>query len=464
MFDATHLALAYVLFEWAIRIVMLVVIPLRRPPEAARSWLLLAFFLPIPALVLFRLIGFARFPAWRRARFHEAAKLRDQACAALPALAPTSQIARLAASIGGFPACTGNRIALDADYDAIIASMIGEIDAARHSVHLLTYIFADDATGKRMAAALARAVDRGVSVRVLIDALGSRPWVKRSLTLLHKAGVDVHLTLPIRFASLRRARGDLRNHRKLCIVDGEIAFVGSINIVDRDFRRGIVNDELVARVRGPVVTTLDAVFATDWHLETGQFLPPCKVPVSCGEATLQSVPSGPDYGAMGYERVLVELVHEANERVEIVTPYLIPDGALLVAMKNAVARGVSVTLILSRVIDQKLVRLAQRSFYDELLHAGITILRYRERLLHTKSVAVDGHIGIVGSSNADIRSFMLNAEISLMIHDDAATQALESIHHHYVSASDRLTLEEWRARPVVVKLVENLARLLTPLL
>ncbi|HUD27586.1 MAG TPA: phospholipase D-like domain-containing protein [Novosphingobium sp.] len=464
MFDAAHLALAYLLLEWAIRVAMIVVIPLRRPPEAARSWLLLVLFLPVPALLLFRMIGTARFPMWRRERFDEVAPLRQGIAAALPGPDEQRQIARLARHIGGFPACDGNRMDLEDDYEAIVSAMIAAVDDARRSVHLQTYIFADDATGLRMADALARAVGRGVNVRVLVDALGSRPWAKRSMAILRGAGVDAHLTLPIRFASLRRARGDLRNHRKLCIVDGRIAFVGSLNVVDRDFKPGIVNDELVARVEGPVVAALDAVFCTDWHLETNRIPAACSIPKRCGTFTLQAVPSGPDYGALGYERLLVEMVHDARERVEIVTPYLIPDEALLVAMKNAVARGVRVTLILSKVIDQKLVRLAQRSFYDELLRSGIVILRYRDRLLHTKSVAVDGRTGIVGSSNADIRSFMLNAEISLLIPDPAATAILERVHKRYIRESDPLTLDEWRTRPRAMALLENFARLMTPLL
>lgn len=464
MFDAAHLTLWYLLLEWTIRIAMIVVIPLRRPPEAARSWLLLVLFLPVPALILFRMIGNARFPAWRRERFDEAAFLRDAAADALPLLPDPPQIARLARRVGGFPACTGNSIVFEADYDAIVSAMVEAIDAAQFSVHLQTYIFAPDRTGTRIADALARAVGRGLHVRVLVDALGSRPWARRSLALLHDAGVEAHLTLPIRFASLRRARGDLRNHRKLCIVDGQTAFVGSLNIVDRDFKPGIVNDELVARVSGPVVAAFEAVFATDWHLETDRTLPPCPPPSPCGTTALQAVPSGPDYGTLGYERLLVEVVHAAQERVEIVTPYLIPDEALLVAMKNAVARGVEVTVILSRVTDQHIVRLAQRSFYDELLTAGIILQRYRDRLLHAKSVSVDGAIGIVGSSNADIRSFMLNAEISMVIHDAHAAATLEAIHRRYIEGSDRLTLTQWRGRSRIVALLENLARLMTPLL
>lgn len=465
MIDASHLALGYLLLEWAIRLVMIVVIPLRRPAEAARSWLLLVLFLPVPALLLYRLIGRASFPSWRRARFESTAKMRIGIAVELRGAAPDpSQLARLARTLGGFPAVGGNAIALIPGYEAAIAAMVAAIDGATRQVHLLTYIFADDATGHAIADALGRARARGVAVRVLIDALGSRRWAKRSLAMLRDRGIDARLVLPVRFAALRRARSDLRNHRKLCLIDGVRGFVGSQNIVDRDFKPGIVNDELVARVEGPVVAALDAVFASDWAMETEEMLPALPIAAPAGDVLLQAMPSGPDFGVPGFERLLVELVHGARDHVAIVSPYLIPDEALLAALANAVGRGVTVDLIVSSVVDQRLVSLAQRSYYDELLEAGVRLYRYRDRLLHAKNVTVDGAIGVVGSSNADVRSFTLNAEISLILHDADACAALAEIQQACVATSDLLTIAAWRARPRSARLAENLARLVSPLL
>lgn len=463
--DGDHLTLLYLLLEWVIRIVMIIVIPLRRPPEAARSWLLLVLFLPVPALILYRLIGRPRFPAWRTKRFQETAPLRQTIVDALSVHhSRDNDIAVLAEHLGGWPSTAGNRIVFHTDYETIVASMVEAIERARTSVHLLTYIFADDATGRRLSHALADAVARGVHVRVLVDALGSRPWARRSIAMLRNAGVEARLVLPVQPLALRRARSDLRNHRKLCLIDGRLGFVGSLNIVDRDFKAGIVNDELVAQIEGPAVAPLDGVFATDWYLETGKRLSLSAVSGSCGDSTVQTIPSGPDYGEGGYERLLVELVHRARHCVTLVTPYLVPDDALLVAMKNAVARGATVKLILSQVIDQRLVRLAQRSFYTELLQAGVQIHLYRDHLLHAKSVSVDRLFGLVGSSNADIRSFMLNAEISVMLEDRATVERLDRIHDAYEARSDRLMLAQWRTRSRPVRLAENLARLVTPLL
>ncbi|WP_338053867.1 phospholipase D-like domain-containing protein [Sphingobium estronivorans] len=188
------------------------------------------------------------------------------------------------------------------------------------------------------------------------------------------------------------------------------------------------------------------------------------VPGVAGSAILQAMPSGPDFGVPGFERLLVELVHGAAQRVAIVSPYLIPDEALLTAIKNATARGVTVDLIVSQAVDQRLVSFAQRSYYQELLEAGVRLHRYRDHLLHAKNVSIDGAIGIIGSSNADVRSFMLNAEISLILHDPDASAELAAIQQVYIDRSELLTLDGWKRRSIGARLLENLARLVSPLL
>ncbi|WP_288197499.1 phospholipase D-like domain-containing protein, partial [uncultured Pleomorphomonas sp.] len=355
-------------------------------------------------------------------------------------------------------------LSLMSDYDRSIDSLVADIDAAEASVHLLTYIFADDATGRKVAAALGRAAHRGVDVRVLIDAVGSRPWLRRTRALLAAEGVPYRLALPVRWwTTVRRARADLRNHRKIAVIDGRLAYVGSQNIVDRNFRRGVVNDELVARIEGPVAVAVAAVFASDWYLETREVLPLPPMPAAAA-APAQVMPSGPDYGVPGFERLLVALIHAAETQVTLVSPYLIPDEALLAALQTAAYRGVAIDLVVSRVVDQRLVRLAQRSFYDELMSMGVRIHRYRGHLLHAKHVSVDGRIGVVGSGNADLRSFMLNAEISLLLYDPAEVAQLVAQQAQCMALSDRLDLLEWRRRPMAMSLAENLARLVGPLL
>ncbi|SNS17747.1 cardiolipin synthetase 2 [Sphingomonas laterariae] len=464
-----ELGTAWYVFEWLIRLVMLVVVPRRRAPTAAASWLLLIFFLPVPGLLLFLAIGSPKFPQWRSDRFRRLAPRADALVARLAAAPATldgrdKDIAALAQRLGRLPPVGGNAVALIDDYDGMIRQLIADIDGARRSVRLLVYIFADDATGRAVIAALARAVARGVACHVLVDPVGSHRWVRGTLQLLRAAGVDVRTTLPMRL--LRgRTRRDMRNHRKLFLIDGAIGYAGSQNIVDKDFRPGVVNRELVVRAEGPIVAEMDGLFVADWFLETEAMLDAAPaIPPAAGPVTAQLLPSGADFQRRGFETLLVWQLHQARHRAVIVTPYLIPNEDLLAAMQTASLRGVEVHLVVSAVVDQALVNLAQSSYYDELLRHGVRIHRFRDYLLHAKSVSIDGRLAIVGSSNVDIRSFQLNEEVSLLLFGADAAAPLDAIQRGYIAGSDELTLDAWRRRPTPRKIGENLARLMSPLL
>ena len=454
--------------EWLIRLAMLLVVPFRRSPAATRTWLLLIFFLPIPGLLLFLLIGSPRFPAWRMERFqHTRAFLRDlrgrlQARGAVPGEVP--EVSELAERLGDLPAVGGNGLELIEDYDAGIARLIADIDGAKHHVRILSYIFADDVVGCQVIDALGRAVRRGVACHVLIDGVGSHHWIRGTLRALQQRGVEARAALP--FRPFRHwTRRDMRNHRKLFIVDGAIGYAGSQNIVARDFRPGIVNRELVARVSGPAVAEMTAVFLTDWYLETEQLLEPeLAIPAASGECRMQVLPSGADYPLEGFQTLLTWQIGRARREVVLVTPYFIPDDSLVAALTTAVVRGVEVRVIVSKVVDQRLVNLAQSSYYEELLRCGVHIHRYRDFLLHAKTVRIDDSLGIIGSSNVDIRSFQLNEEVSLLLLDRPSIDRLRTIHDSYLAGSDELTLDEWCKRGPLRKLAEIGAQLVSPLL
>jgi cardiolipin synthase len=302
---------------------------------------------------------------------------------------------------------------------------------------------------------------------VLIDFLGGRRWARSLGTKLTAAGVAVHRVLPVSFFLRKSARADLRNHRKIAVLDGRVAYTGSQNLVDSAFKPGINYEELVARVAGPVVLELQAVFAADWFMETEEVLNTANLfpePVAMGTASAQVLPSGPDYSVTNVQRLVVALVHGATKRVVITTPYFVPDVALLQALDTAVRRGVDVHLVVSRIADQLLVSLAQRSYYAELLEAGVRVHLYRERFLHAKHLTIDDSVTVIGSSNMDLRSFTLNAEVSLIVYDRDVTARLREQQERYFKGSDLLTPDEWRQRSGLVKLCENLARLMSPLL
>lgn len=465
-----HLQTFWYLSEWAIRIGALLVVPLHRMPAATRAWLLLIFFLPLPGLVLFLLIGSPRFPAWRQARFRALRPFFEATAAALhappPAVAEQAQAARLAQTLGGFPATAGNRAEFLDSYEGVVDRLVEDIDRAERHVLLLVYIFADDAVGHRVAAALGRAVGRGVRAQVMFDPVGSHRWRAGTLRLLRAQGVQVREAMPWRLVR-NRLRRDMRNHRKLFAIDGRIGYAGSQNIVAKNFRPGVVNHELVVRVTGPVVAAIEAVVRADWSLESGEppgAAPQPAAPVAGGSALAQLLPSGADYPMEGFESLLVWQIHRACERVLIVTPYFIPDEDLLGALRTAAARGVAVDIVLSGVVDQQLVHLSQCSYYDDLLTAGVRIHLYRHYLLHAKNVSVDGRLAIAGSSNVDLRSFQLNLEASLLLHDAASVAQLEGIQRGYIAAADPVDPVAWRRRPMLRRLAENAARLFNSLL
>lgn len=462
--------------EWVIRLAMLAVVPFRRAPAAANSWLVLIFFLPWPGLLLYLLIGRTTLPRWRMDlvdRLPEALggvfqRLRAHPNISHPDVGPELEPAvRLARNLGRMPILGGNAVELLADYDGIINRLIADIDAARDHVHLLYYIFADDATGNRILDALARALRRGVKCRVLIDAVGSRVPLRTLWWKLKAAGVAVRETLPIHFFSWRRIRLDLRNHRKIAVLDGRVGYTGSQNLVNATFKEGIVYEELMARVTGPVVLELQAVFASDWFVETGEALDTLAVfpdPEITGDVPAQALPSGPGFPTQNTQRLVVALIHAARERVVLTTPYFIPDESLLQALQTAVLRGVEVILMMARQADQVLVCLAQRSYYTQLLEAGVKIVLYERRFLHAKHISIDDSVCLIGSSNLDIRSFLLNAEISLLFYDRRVTGLLRKEQERCFADAEFLSLEKWNRRPLMTKLAQRWARLMSPLL
>ena len=462
--------------EWALRLAMIVIVPFRRSPDAAKGWLLLIFFEPVAGLILYLLIGRPTLPAWRLVRhadFEALAKptygrLAKDAHIFHPVVSADLQHAvTLAENLGDFPILGGNSAEILADYQATIDRLVADIEQAHDHVHLLFYIIGDDATGGRVVAALEQAVERGVSCRVLADSLGSRPEFQRMLPRLLSAGILAEETMRVGFFRRHTGRIDLRNHRKIAVIDGEIGYIGSQNLIDATFKRGLTYEELNVRLRGPIVLELQAVFADDWYVEVDEFLgEPRYFPEPClaGDVPAQALPSGPGYPRENNQRLVVSLIHAATRRIVITMPYLIPDGALLQALQTSVLRGVEVTLVVPLQMDQILVGLGQRSYYDELLSSGVRICRYGKRFLHAKHITIDDQIAWIGSSNLDIRSFSLNAEIVVLLYDRGACERLGVEQERYLRDGEMLTLAGWRQRPPPFKVIENLARMLSPLL
>lgn len=463
----------YVASEWVLRLVMLFYVPQRRTPAAARAWLLLIFFLPWPGLVLYVIMGRAYLPRARLEMQAAVSKLiRDlqprilsYTLAQAPDLPPEfGPAVALARKLADFAMCKGNRFELISDYRGSIDRLIADIDAATRHVHLMYYIFRDDDTGKRVAAALAQAATRGVKCRVLGDGFGSWGPFRRSAGALRAAGIEVMLLMPPRLWGPKAVRLDLRNHRKIAVIDGHVGYVGSQNIVNPDANRGLTNEELVTRVTGPVVRQLQAVFLADRYYETETMPPEAQEELlpevaEAGGALAQVLPSGPGYHRENTQQIMIALIHAARSRVVLTTPYFMPDDSFQLALRMAAERGVDVRLIVSRESNKRVVQLAQQSNYDDLLEAGVKIYLHHASFLHAKHATIDDGIAMIGSSNLDIRSFALNNEVSVLIYDRGVVAELGAIQRRYLSGAEQVDVERWRKRGIGVRVLQNLARL-----
>jgi cardiolipin synthase len=478
-----HSTLALDLLGLAVRLVAVVVVPVNRRPTSAMAWLMAIFLIPYLGVIAFLLIGNPKLPAHRRRKQREVNQMileRTKGMEDVPQDDPgppwLQSVVRLNRNLGAMPLVTGNRAELIEDYDASLRLMTEAVDAAKGYVHCEFYILASDATTAPFFAAMERAVARGVAVKVLFDHIGSlrSPRYRRTLRHLRRIGVDFHPMLPVQPYRGRYQRPDLRNHRKLLVVDGDVAFVGSQNLIDRSYnkranrRRGLLWQELMVRFEGPVVGGVNALFVTDWFSETDEELSGEIGPVDPREAlrTLecQVVPSGPGFDGQNNLKLFNALLYNASRRISITSPYFVPDESLLEAVTTAAERGVDVELFVSEIGDQPLVFHAQRSYYEALLRAGVRIFQYpAPYILHAKHLTIDDEISVIGSSNMDMRSFGLNMELSVLVSGEAFATELRAVEDHYRGLSRELTLEAHLGRHPVAKVVDNLARLTSAL-
>jgi cardiolipin synthase len=281
---------------------------------------------------------------------------------------------------------------------------------------------------------------------------------------LRAAGVEVIAAMPLRLWGPNATRLDLRNHRKIVVVDGTVAFFGSQNIVSAHANRGMINEEMLVRTTGPIVRHLHAVLLGDRYLETGD-LPPESHDLMPAErlheeaGLAQVVASGPGYNEGTAESVIIALMYGARSRIVLTAPYVIPSDAFLAAMLSAARRGVVVDLIVDRESNKPLVQLAQESYYDEMLASGVQIWRHTTSFLHAKHVSVDDDVALIGSANLDLRSFALNAEVAVLIYDRDVASALRNVQTADLQKARRVTPESRGRVSRVRRLAGNLARL-----
>lgn len=470
-------ALIYVV-DFIVRLCLLVYIPKNRKPTAAMAWLLLIFIIPLAGTVLFFILGNTKLSKRRRLDQHKinamlkryTINLRRKGLVAT-VRKPHDIRAKLAESLTSLAPTKGNTVKVMHGYDNLIQEITRKINTAKKYVYIEFFIIAMDDTTEPFFQALENAIERGVVVRVLFDTLGSRkyPNYKAMQKRLTSMGAKWHKMLPITLRWGYYNRPDLRNHRKIVVIDNTDAYIGSLNLIDKTYHRkdDISYLELAVHFQGPSVNEAAAVFASDWFAETGVFLTHFmknSLPAKRGTSTVQIVPSGPNYNYPNNLKLFTSFVQGARKSVIITNPYLVPDESLLSALISAAQRGVHVSILNSEAMDQWMVGHAQRSYYEEFIKAGAQIYLYKKpQLVHEKFMAIDDEIGIIGSSNLDIRSFELDLECTVVAYDATVARSLRKHHDKMLQHSKKIQLEVWRRRSVWQSFLDSIARLTSAL-
>ena len=466
--------------EIVLRIAALGIIPRNRKPTAGMAWLLVILFDPWIGFFFFLFFGSARVGRKRRAKQAEINQLISDRTASIadPALAASPLVTtflHLNRKLGALPPAEAATVELFPDYLTSIAAMTEAVKTAQSRVHVEFYISDLDDTTRDFFGALAEAAGRGVKVRFLFDHLGSRKLPGHQAMLEHCTtnGIEWRRMMPVRPLHGEWRRPDLRNHRKILVVDDRVAFSGSQNLVEASYgnekyqKMGRKWVDLMARVTGQTVAALDAVFASDWYTESGELLEVKRGdpdgplgPDAINDVTCQVVPSGPGFPSENNLRLFISLIHSANDRISITSPYFIPDESLLYAITTAAQRGVDVELFVNEESDQFMVGHAQASYYDALLDAGVKILMYPPPLiLHGKHFTIDDTVAVIGTSNMDLRSFALNYEVIMMFLGPEAVAELRKVEDAYRELCRPLTKEEWALRPSRTRYVDTVMRL-----
>ncbi|OIH93154.1 MULTISPECIES: cardiolipin synthase [unclassified Curtobacterium] len=468
-----------VLLDLAIRVFSIIYVPINRKPQTATAWLLAIFLIPYIGFIVFLVIGSTKLPRARRekqteinAYILEQTEGIERVRRDHPWPGWLEGVTRLNRELGAMPLVGGNSAELYPDSVESIAEMTRAIDQSRRFVHVEFYIATLDDTTRPFFDALARAQARGVTVRFLLDHWASRgyPGYKDTLAFLDQAGIAWHLMLPLLPLQGKFQRPDLRNHRKIMVIDGSVAFTGSQNLIDASYdlkshiEKGMVYKDLFARFEGPVVAGLNALFVTDWYSETDELLLRESDPVQRadrGDALdCQVVPSGPGFDGENNLRLFNALLYSAQEKVSITSPYFVPDDSMLYAITTTAQRGVEVELFVGELGDHAMTWHAQRSYYEALLRAGVRIWLYRApTILHAKHFTIDDEVSVIGSSNMDMRSFSLNLEVSVMVRGHRFVDALREVQQAYKEHSFELTLDAWLDRPRRSQVLDNVARL-----
>jgi cardiolipin synthase len=453
-----------------------------RDPASRIAWIVVIIALPIAGIIAYLLLGETNIGRKRVERMKRVLSTLPEVDQTPGWDAPTLRpeimehhqpLFRVGRSISGFDAVGGNRAQLTADSDATIDAMIADIDAATDHVHLLFYIWLPDNNGTKIAEALKRAAARGVICRAMVDDIGSRSLIHSNLWKdMSRAGIKLASALPVGNPLLRIFNGriDLRNHRKILVIDNRITYCGSQNCADPAFlpkAKYAPWVDSVMRFEGPIARQNQHLFAGDWMAYTDEGITDLlKAPMEAPEPGFpaQVVASGPTARYSAMSEMFETLMYSAQRELFITTPYYVPVESMQAALCAAGNRGVDTTIIFPARNDDFAVEATSRSYYYDLLTAGVKIYEYNAGLLHTKSMTVDGEVTLIGSANMDRRSFDLNYENNILLCDGDVTADMRDRQESYLADCRQVTAEEVAAWPWQRRLWNNALAIIGPVL
>jgi cardiolipin synthase len=464
-FTGPILIILHILIQAAL-IVRVVLWP-HRQPASRIAWIVVILALPVLGMVAYALLGETNVGRSRIERLRKIlAGLPDVNVSAgsdavdLQGAVPEryAHLFQVGKSVNGFDPVGGNRAHLMEDSNATIDSMVADIDGAKDHVHLSFYIWLTDNNGCKVVEALQRAADRGVTCRALADGLGSRVMIDSDhWRAMDEAGVNLAIALPIGNPLLRPLKGriDLRNHRKIVVIDNILTYCGSQNCADPEFRikaKYAPWVDAMMRFEGPIARQNQCLFISDWEAETGDDISDLlRQPLPQSEPGLaaQVIGTGPTVRYSAMPEMFETLMYGARRELVISTPYYVPDESMQAGLCASARRGVDTTIIFPARNDSWIVGAASRSYYGDLLAAGVRIFEYEGGLLHTKSLTLDNEVTLIGSANMDRRSFELNYENNILFYDRSMTAEMRQRQASYIAQSNPVTddmVERWTWR------------------
>ena len=479
---ASLFGLAAIVLQLSLTVgVVLRVMLTRHPPGSSFAWILLTAIVPFLGFILYLLFGERSLGRWHARKIRKEMRKRRQIFRHImhtEAMAPENyrDISKLATRLGKFPLTKRSSLRLLDDSEEVLTLLVNDINNAKELIAMEFYIWDVGGKADDVSAALIRAARRGVQCYVLVDAIGSSRFLSSDWARMFiNEGIHLEKALPVSLFSALLSRADIRLHRKIAVIDHRVAYSGSLNLADPHYFKKSSNVgqwvDAMVRAKGEIVASLYHLIHFDWKVLTDTDTPFPEFQTNDNpefdlpdQATVTIVPSGPGTSNDANQKIILEAIHQAKRKVEIVTPYFIPGEALALALQNAALKGVKVTLLLPEKSDSQMVNYAARRYFDDLLKSGVHILMYNKGMLHTKSITIDDELTVFGTVNMDMRSMHLNYELMLLVFDKEFSRKVSQLYKNYSENCSEINLFLWYKRSVWERMKEGASYLVSPLL